>query len=79
MIALQRWKDWFGREKKPYLSQYSSNIHKSAKSWLEFKKKKAYYDIAKYVGYMKHKNAYINEKSNRGSSKNNLFLHILEG
>ena len=40
MIALQRWKDWFGREKKPYLSQYSSNIHKSAKSWLEFKKEK---------------------------------------
>ena len=44
----------------------SPNIHpifiNQPKADLNLRRKKTYYDIAKYVGYMKHKNAYIYEK-----------------
>ena len=42
----------------------SPNIHpifiNQPKADLNLRRKKTYYEIAKYVGYMKHKNAYIN-------------------
>ena len=45
----------------------SPNIHpifiNQPKADLNLRRRKTYYDIAKYVGYMKHKNAYINGKN----------------
>ena len=58
----------------------SPNIHpifiNQPKADLNLRRRKTYYDIAKYVGYMKHKNAHINGKNQIGAPLKTIHFSI---